>query len=125
MHHAALFAGLTALAIGLMIPPLGKIFHRPEFGEHAVTLWLMLLGVWIKLNADMQYYVLFARRQDTAIWVGDLAYLLPALGGNALLVPLFGFNGIGYAAILSAIFLFIWRSWHVKNFSYPQPSTST
>ena len=31
--------------------------------------------------------------------------LVPALGGNLLLVPLFGLKGIGYSAILMGLFL--------------------
>jgi O-antigen/teichoic acid export membrane protein len=81
--------------------------------EYTGTLWLMLIGVWIRSNADTLYYILFSRHQDRAIWLGDLMYLIPSFGCNALLVPLIGFKGIGLSAIISSSYLIVWRGWHV------------
>jgi hypothetical protein len=62
----------------------------------------------------MLYLVLFARNQDRAIWLGNLLFLVPAFGCNALFVPFFGLAGIGYGSIAAAAFLMIWRLWHVS-----------
>ena len=101
-------------AIGVVVPLLGPLFGRPQYTDHASVLWLIIVGMWLRCNADTLYQVLFARHQDRAIWLGDLLYLLPALICNLLLVPLLGLSGIGYAAILSALSIFSWRAWHLK-----------
>ena len=53
----------------------------------------MLFGTWIRANAETLNYILYARHQDRAIWFGNLLFLIPAIGGNALLVPWIGFAG--------------------------------
>lgn len=111
--HIALFAGVMAIGIGLMIPLLGRLLHRPVLVEQAPTLWLMLFGAWIASNASTPYNVLFARHQDRPIWLGDFLYLFLSFGADAILVRLIGFSGIGYGAIIASLFVFLWRWWHV------------
>jgi O-antigen/teichoic acid export membrane protein len=114
IKYVALSAAGIGAAIGVTVPLLGLLFDRPQYADYASVLWLILLAMWLRANADTLYQVLFARHQDRAIWLGDLLYLLPALASNVVLVPLLGLSGIGYAAILSALFLFSWRAWHLK-----------
>ena len=112
--HVALFAGIVAIAVGICVPLLGRFFHRPILADEAPTLWLMLLGTWMKSNAFTLYYILFARHQDRAIWLGDLLYLIPSFCLNIMLVPIVGFIGIGYSAVITNLFLLVWRMWYVK-----------
>ena len=113
--HVALFAGLIAAVVSIAVPLLGLSFHRPQFVDNATVLWLMMAGVWIRCNADTLYQVLFARHQDRAIWLGNMLYLVPMLVCNAVLVPLIGFTGVGCSAIISSLFLLLWRGWHVSR----------
>jgi O-antigen/teichoic acid export membrane protein len=94
---------------------LGRSFHRPQFVDNAPVLWLMMAGMWIRCNAETLYQVLFARHQDRAIWLGNMLFLVPALVCNTVLVPLVGFIGIGYSAIISSVFLLLWRGFHVRK----------
>jgi O-antigen/teichoic acid export membrane protein len=111
--HVALFAGLIAVGVSIAVPLLGRSFHRPQFVDNAPVLWLIMVGIWIRCNADTLYSVLFARHQDRAIWLGNMLFLVPMLVCNAVLVPLVGIIGIGYSAIISNAFLLLWRGWHV------------
>lgn len=108
------FAFCIAITMGVAVPLLGKWFNRPEIVHEAFTFWLMLAGTFLRANTEAMYFILFARHQDRAIWLGNLLFLIPALGGNLLLVPLCGLKGIGYSSILAALFLLLWRLWHVR-----------
>ena len=107
------FAIGIAIVMGIVVPYIGTLFNRPELVTERLTLWLMLFGVCIRANTDALYFILFARHQDRAIWLGNLLFLLPALGGNLLLVPMLGLSGIGYSSILAALCLVAWRLWYV------------
>jgi O-antigen/teichoic acid export membrane protein len=107
------FAGVISLAIAACVPIFGHVVHREELVANAPTLWLMLVGIFIRSNADTLYYILFARHQDLPVWLGNLLYLVPAFGFNLLLVPYLGLIGIGIGGILAALMLFVFRLWFV------------
>ncbi len=109
----AVFAAVISVGIGIAVPYVGHLIHREELVHEAPTLWLMLLGIFIRSNADTLYYVLFARHQDLPVWLGNLLFLVPAFGFNALLVPFIGLIGVGVGGILAAILLLGWRLWFV------------
>lgn len=109
LWQVSLFVLVTGLCVGFIIPFSAPFFQKPELAAESMTLWLMLLAVWIRANADTMYYVLYARNQDWALWVGSLLFLIPVLLGNLILVPWLGLVGVGYSAILASIFLFFWR----------------
>jgi O-antigen/teichoic acid export membrane protein len=113
LWQVALGAGLMAVTLAVVVPLLGLYTQRPALVNSSVTLWLMLFGSWIRANAETFNYILYARHQDRAIWLGNLLFLIPAVGGNALLVPLIGLPGIGWAMVMAATFLFLWRWKHV------------
>lgn len=110
--QVAIGAGVIAIILSVIVPLLGIYTHRPALVDSAPTLWLMLFGVWIRSNAETINYILYARHQDRAIWLGNLLFLIPALGGNALLVPLIGLPGIGWSTVLATSFLLLWRWKH-------------
>jgi O-antigen/teichoic acid export membrane protein len=112
--HAAILAGIVAIVLGVVVPYLGEFFRRPLLVDQAPTFWLMLFGMWIGVSGGTLYYILFARHQDFAIWCGDLLYLTTSIAGNAILVPLIGFKGVGYSTIIWSVFLVLWRGWHVR-----------
>jgi len=115
LWQVALGAGLMAITLAIIVPLLGVYTQRPALIHSSVTLWLMLFGTWIRANAETLNYILYARHQDRAIWFGNLLFLIPAIGGNAFLVPMVGLPGIGWAMILAASFLLIWRWRHIGN----------
>ncbi len=114
--QCAISSAIMALVIGVVVPWLGHAFGRPEFADHAPVLWLMLLGVWIKSLAEGLYYVLYARHQDRAIWLGNLLLLPIALVTSVVGVGLSGFAGIGYSAVACAIFIALWRLYWVQQY---------
>ncbi len=114
--QVAVSGGVVALALAIGVPLLGAYVHRSELVNSAPTLYLMLIGTWIRSIADTVNYILYARHQDRAIWLGNLIFLIPALAGNAFLVPLFGLPGTGLAAIIAASFLLLWRFNHSRQY---------
>lgn len=113
VRQTASGAVILAVVLGSVVPLLGHYTGHPEYARHAMLLWLILGGTWIRANADAFYLILFARHQDRPIWLGNLLFLIPALAGNMLLVPFFGLEGIGYGTIVAASFLFLWRAFYV------------
>jgi O-antigen/teichoic acid export membrane protein len=107
--QVGLFAAVAALAIGIAVPMASSLFAREELITNTPLLWLLLLAAWLRCNAECLFLILYAREQDQAIWSGNLAFLLPALSGNVLLVLLFGLIGVGLSAIASSAFLLGWR----------------
>jgi O-antigen/teichoic acid export membrane protein len=110
--------GIAAVGLGIAIPLLGQFLGRQAFVSSMDVLWLMLFSAWLRADADMKYNVLYARHQDRVVWLGNLLFLVPALCGNLLFVPIFGLIGIGYSAVISSTLLLIWRWWHVRRFSH-------
>jgi O-antigen/teichoic acid export membrane protein len=122
---AAMLAGIIALAMAIIIPGLGMVLQRPLLVQEAPALWLLLLGTWIRINAQALYLMLFATHRDRVIWLGDLLYIVPALGGNLVLVPAFGLTGIGYSSIISSVFILVWRGWNLRPKSVQGTWTDT
>ena len=117
--HAALFAGIVAVLLAVAVPMLGEFFHRPLLVQEAPVFWLMMFGMWTTVNAGTLYYILFARHQDFAIWLGDLLCLALSISSNTLFIKWFGFIGVGYSALLWSVFLMLWRGWHVRYGTRP------
>jgi O-antigen/teichoic acid export membrane protein len=109
----AAFAAVISIGIGAAVPMLGHFIGRHELVSEAPTLWLMLVGIFIRSIAETLYYVLFARHQDRPIWLGNLLFLIPAFGFNLIFVPRLGIIGIGFGSILASILLLLWRAWFV------------
>ncbi len=116
--QVALGAGLMSILLGIVVPILGIYTQRPALANNATTLWLMLAGMWIRANAETLNYVLYARHQDRAMWLGNILFLGFTVGGNAVLVPMFGISGIGWAAVISASLLLFWRWKHAGETIY-------
>lgn len=118
--QVALGAGVMGILLAVIVPVLGLYTGREALVNSSFTLWLMLFGVWIRSSAETFNYVLYARHQDRAIWLGNLLFLIPAIGGNALLVPILGLPGIGWATVAAASFLLLWRWKHSGKIIFSQ-----
>ncbi|PCI57307.1 MAG: hypothetical protein COB36_03325 [Alphaproteobacteria bacterium] len=107
--HAIISAIMLSLVIGIAIPILGDFMERPEFREHALVLWLMLIATCLTLLTASLQHLSYARHQDWAIWGGNYILLVLSATLNIMMVPIFGFVGVGYSAVLCAIIHGVWR----------------
>ena len=114
LSQVAFGAGAAALLLAGVVPLLGVVSNRDALFSNAPALWLMLLAAWLRAVAGILLSCLYARHQDSAIWTGNLLFVIPALAGNALLVPILGINGVGVSSVLAAGLLFAWRWGHVQ-----------
>lgn len=113
--HATLFAALICAAMGLIIPYFGVLVDRPELSDYAPVFWMLLFSVWIKTATEILYYVQYAWGEDRILWQTNFAYLGLTLLTNIIFIHFYGMMGIGYAAIITAIFLCFWRIYWVKR----------
>lgn len=112
--ESTIAAVLLAIVMALVIPAMATMMGKPEITAYKPVLWLVLLGVVIRLAGESLNNVLYARHQDKALWVGSLLYLVVAVGLNIWLVPLYGLYGAGYTAVLASLFIIVWRLYHVR-----------
>lgn len=120
--HATLFCTFVCVAMGATIPLFGHFFDQPEFVSFAPVFWMMLLGVLIKTATESLYYVLYAWGEDRALWVTSFLFLGLSIVSNMVFVSMFGLPGIGYSAIVTAVFLALWRFlcvWKTKDRHIP------
>ncbi len=123
--QVSLFVLVSAGIVGALIPFSAPFFGKPELANEAWALWLILAAIWVRANADTFYYILYARHQDKPLWLGALLFLIPALFGNLLFVPLMGLKGVGVSSILACLTLFFWRLYYVRvPFSAPPEKKS-
>lgn len=111
--EVSFFVLACAAFLGVVLPLCADLFGKPELAEESYTFWLMLAGVWVRANADVLYYVLYARGRDKPLWLGETLYLLPMAAANIILVPIAGLPGVGYGSIIAAFFLLSWFAWFV------------
>lgn len=110
---AAIF---LSLIIGLVVPVMAAMLGKPEIESHKVVLWFILAGSVMRLGSDSLNGVMYARHQDKDIWIGNLLFLAVALLLNLWLVPIFGLYGAGYTALISSLFVVMWRFYCVKRY---------
>jgi O-antigen/teichoic acid export membrane protein len=106
---------LLSLALSIFVPILGYFMGKPAFLDNIHTFWLLLFATWINSLSLVLHYVLFAQHRDKPIWTGNILFVIPVIMGNMFFVPHFGFIGIGYSAIISALLLILWRGWFIRS----------
>lgn len=115
MRQMTLGALIGALLLGMAVLVLARYTNHASLLDEAQVLWLMLSGACIRALSEVFKAMLYAKHHDRPIWRGNILFLIPAIGGNVLLVPLCGIDGIGITAILAASWLYIWRWWYVRR----------
>lgn len=115
MKQVALIVCVGAFFLGVVVPLLGLYTRSPALVDQVSVLWLMLFGTWLRAVAEVLYAMLYSRHQDRPIWLGNALFLIPAIGGNAILIPAVGIKGAGLSTILGATFLVVWRWRYVGN----------
>ena len=113
--QVSLGAGGAVLVLAAVVPILGMLTGRAALVDNAPVLWLMLAGSWVRAVAEVLYNILYARHQDRAIWLGNILFLIPAIGGNIVFIPIIGLKGVGVSALIAALCLCGWRLWHIRK----------
>lgn len=112
-------AGACLLA-ALLIGPVIDYINRPLAAEYIGVFNLMLLGFWIKFQADVSQYTLYARHQDRMLTLAFVFNLVVASVSNLLLVWGFGLQGAVWALIVTALLqtvlqgVMLWRRRHQR-----------
>ncbi|MGB4100364.1 MAG: polysaccharide biosynthesis C-terminal domain-containing protein [Alphaproteobacteria bacterium] len=112
-------AGACLLA-ALLIAPVIDYVNRPLASEYIGIFGLMLLGFWIKFQADVSQYTLYARHQDRMLTLAFVLNLVVASVSNLLLVWSFGIYGAAWSLIVTALFqtilqgAMLWRQRHQR-----------
>lgn len=88
---------------------LAQLLGKPELVAAYPAFLLLLLATFIRIHGETLYYGLFVERRHRAIWLGNLLFLAASLLFNLALIPSMGLIGLGIAAILSALFISLWR----------------
>jgi len=109
-----LSTGLSFL-VALFVPGFAWLSHRQALLASWPGLILLLLSMVVRTHAESAYFLLFIERKHTAIWLGNILFLLASSLLNILLVPICGIGGIGLAALISAALLLGWRSWFSRR----------
>ncbi len=115
--QSTIFAVFLSIIIGVAIPIIGDLIDRPEFREHAIVLWLMLISTSISISTSSLHHLSYARHQDWAIWGGNLLLLFLSFIVNILMISNFGFIGVGYSSITIIILISIWRIYCVISYN--------
>lgn len=105
----AIAAGGLAVFLSLAVPSLSIMLDRHAFVRETQTLLLLLAATWFNVMSMGLTHILFAQHRDGPVWTGSLFYCLVMVVANFSFVPVYGFSGIGYSALVAALCLFIWR----------------
>lgn len=99
------------LAIGLMIvlPFIIPYMERPLLSAHLSVFIVVVAATLLRLGVDSYNYVLVALHHDRAIAIISLAAVPLSAALYALLIPLFGLEGAGFAYFLTGALLIIPR----------------
>ena len=119
---AGALSGAILLALGGVIPVFGMVIHKPALVENGVGLALLLLATWLRTHAESAYYLLFVERRHSAVWIGNILYLIASSLFSFWLIPLFGVAGLGAAAVISSGLLFAWRMWFGRRRNHDDAS---
>lgn len=98
-------AGIAAVAIY----PVVSLLHKPIYGEHLVTYWVILGSAVAAILGLTPHYVLYARHQDRAIVLSGIIAFVIAIAANFLLVPRYKELGSATATLIAMASLGIFR----------------
>lgn len=107
----ALGGGLACLLAGVVIQPIVQFVNKPLALEYIELFYLMLLAFWIKFQADVSNYALYARHQDKALSLSYFCNLVVTSLSNVTCVWLWGLAGAGIAQIITAVALTGFQGW--------------
>lgn len=108
---AAMMSACVLIALGIAVPLFANLTHKTALTSNILAFVLLLSATWIKTHAESAYYMLYVERKNDAVWTGNIMYLLTSASLNFVLIPRYGINGLGAAAVASATALLAWRLW--------------
>ena len=117
----AFAGGVACIVAAIAIKPIIQYVDKPLALQHINLFYCMLLAFWIRFQADVSNYALYARHQDKALSLSYFVNLLVASASNLLLVWLWGLNGAAAAFVLTALALtalqgwLLWRKRHERK----------
>lgn len=120
----ALGGGGACLLAGFALLPIVRFVDKPLALEHMNLFYLMLFAFWIKFQADVSNYALYARHQDKALSLSYFCNLLVASLSNLACVWLWGLAGAGIAQVITALALTGlqgWLLWQKRHERIAQP----
>lgn len=103
--------GLLCIIAGVAIVPVLHFVNKPLALEHLGLFYVMLVAFWIRLQADVSNYALYARHQDKALSFSYFMNLVVASLSNLLFVWLWGLEGAAVAQIVTAVALTGLQGW--------------
>lgn len=107
----AFAGGAACIVAAIAIKPIIQYVDKPLALQHINLFYCMLLAFWIRFQADVSNYALYARHQDKALSLSYFVNLLVASASNLLLVWLWGLNGAAAAFVLTALALTALQGW--------------
>lgn len=116
----AVAGGGACLLAAFLINPVVHYINRPLAAEYIGIFDLMLLGFWIKFQADVSNYALYARHQDHALTWAFVMNLVVASVTNFGLIWGYGVYGAAWALIITSLFqvmlqgTMLWRKRHAR-----------
>jgi O-antigen/teichoic acid export membrane protein len=118
--------GGFCLIAAVAITPIIHFLNKPLALEHMNLFYMMLLAFWIRFQADVSNYALYARHQDKALSFSYVMNLVIASASNGVFVWLWGLEGAAVAQLVTAIALtglqgwLLWQKRHAHPPSDPQ-----
>jgi O-antigen/teichoic acid export membrane protein len=120
--------GIACVLAVVTVTPIVHFVEKPLALEHIGLFYVMLLAFWIRLQADVSNYALYARHQDKALAFSYLMNLIVASLSNLVFVWLWGLAGAAVAQIVTALALtglqgwLLWRKRHERLEGEAMPS---
>jgi O-antigen/teichoic acid export membrane protein len=112
--------GVFCLIAAFAIAPIVHFVNKPLALEHMNLFYMMLFGFWVRFQADVSNYALYARHQDKALSLSYFMNLVIASLSNVVLVWLWGLDGAAAAQLVTALLLtglqgwLLWRNRHQR-----------
>ncbi len=96
-------------------PLLDVIMGRTILAVHQALFLTLLIGMTIRLIADLMHYGLYARGHDTQLALINMCSAPMATGFSAAALTFFGLSGVGFAVIASACSLLVLRVYVLRR----------
>lgn len=109
LKNAFILSGFICVAVGLGVQTYASYALRSEILINLKTFWLMLSGSLIACVSYILYINLYAKRNDKIVALNEILNCILSFGLSYFFVYFFGIDGVGYAMLISAISVFIYR----------------
>ncbi|MBP7252371.1 MAG: hypothetical protein KBA75_02665 [Alphaproteobacteria bacterium] len=118
----AMAGGAACVIAAIAIEPIIYYVNKPLALEHINLFYCMLLAFWIRFQADVSNYALYARHQDKALGISYFVNLVVASVSNLLFVSLWGLDGAAVAFVFTAVALTGFQGWLLWSKRKERPS---